>query len=394
MDIFSEWYRELKSCLKKITQHQFSLKYQNKRLSETGDVVLKLIKQVKDPDAVFERDCLISESRKWNLVIRDCQLTCNSVHLFLDREVVYRYFIRQNIENKVAPIGTGKQICLTCDIDENDMNLCMTDFRIKCIYKAVKNILIFNGYNIIEKSNADELVQQVVIGKNHPMKTAGVINIICGNVITNDMSAIEYMRKRGNDMQLIAQHKYGVRVKDQQRFQITIASLGRSATIVDILESKATSQIDMKKEKNKSTKGAAFILYNYARLSVLFKTFAEKQHINYYPPLPPFNEVDFRLLKEEDEWQLFWVYVARFPLMMQQAAGDGQLNRIASHVMLGFVSGLVISLSKYYRRIRILTENREHLLPVMFARIYLLKSVYSVLSTLMVLLDLEPITEM
>lgn len=46
-------------------------------------------------------------------------------------------------------------------------------------------------------------------------------------------------------------------------------------------------------------KGAAFILYNYARISVLFKTFAEKQKTGYYPELPPLENVDFSLLSEE-----------------------------------------------------------------------------------------------
>lgn len=120
-------------------------------------------------------------------------------------------------------------------------------------------------------------------------------------------------------MQLIAQHKYGIRVRNHQRFQETIASLGRSAAIVDMLESKASSPIDMRKEKNQSSKGqsmnlhgqrkcvpklilsigAAFILYNYARLSVLFRTYEEKQKTGYYPELPSIENVDFSLLKEE-----------------------------------------------------------------------------------------------
>ncbi|XP_053696990.1 DALR anticodon-binding domain-containing protein 3 [Sabethes cyaneus] len=393
MDILNELAEKLQSYLRNHSKYQFSLKYQNKHLSKTGDIMLKPIDQEVNAEFSFEPNSLITEGRKWNITINECKINNGSVSLFLNRVPVYRNIIGQIIENKLAPAWKHEQICITCDVEESD-HFSMTNFRMLSVYNIVRNIIKFNGYDITNNPNIDGIVEKIIVGKSSSLKAVGVTHITCAPVITNGISANDYIRKRANDMQLIAQHKYGIRVKDQQRFQVTVASLGRSAAIVDMLESKANSQIDLKKEKNKSSKGAAFILYNYARLSVLFKTFDQKQHTNYYPPLPAVVDIDFSLLTEEDEWQLFWVYVAGFPAMMQHASGNGQLVKIAPHIVLSFASGLVISLSKYYRRIRILTENRNHLLPVMFARIYLLKSVYIVLSTLMALLDLEPIAEM
>ncbi|XP_055542846.1 DALR anticodon-binding domain-containing protein 3 [Wyeomyia smithii] len=393
MDILDEWNKRLQDYFQKFSKNQFSLKYQNSFLTQTGDIVLKSIKQEDNSKVKFEVNDLITESKKWNLVLNECQYINNSVSLFLNREIAYRILITQIIKNGLVPVYKNQQICLICDV-ATDEDLSMTDFRIRAVFKVVSNILEFNGYQILDSSSLNKTVPQIVVGKTRSMKLGDVTYLICSPVITNGMTANDYLRKRSNDMQLIAQHKYGIRVKDQQRFQASIASLGRSAAIVDMLESKANSQINMKQEKNKSSKGAAFILYNYARLSVLFKNFAEKQHNKYYPPSPPATDVDYSLLTEEDEWHLFWVYVAGFPAIIQQASGGGQLTRIAPHLVLNFACGLVISLSKYYRRIRILTENRDHLLPVMFARIYLLKSVHKVLSTLLDLMDLEPITEM
>lgn len=63
-------------------------------------------------------------------------------------------------------------------------------------------------------------------------------------------------------MQLIAQHKYGIRVRDHRHFQETIASLGRSAAIVDMLESKASSPVDMRKDKYQSSKGKCACYFN------------------------------------------------------------------------------------------------------------------------------------
>lgn len=77
-------------------------------------------------------------------------------------------------------------------------------------------------------------------------------------------------------MQLIAQHKYGIRVRDHQRFQEMIASLGRSAAIVDMLESKASSPIDMKKEKNQSSKGMFYNIDTYDPITLDFMIYRSR----------------------------------------------------------------------------------------------------------------------
>ncbi|XP_058447401.1 DALR anticodon-binding domain-containing protein 3 [Malaya genurostris] len=391
-----EVLRNLQQQLAKFLQHnlnlnRFVLRYQNKQLAESGDI---LIKQNEFQNFNEEElATLVSVSKEWEISVKTAQLTSTaSISLFLSRDRVYRAFIQKCTESGFAGTARDKQILLICDIDENQNNLSMVDFRILSVKNVASNLLRFDGYKVSKEFN--DGVQTMSITRNRSKQSTDSYEILCGSVATCGITADEYIRKRANDMQLIAQHKYGIRVKDHRRFQNTIISLGRSAAIVDMLEAKASSPIDIRKNNNQSSKGAQFVLYNYARLSVLFKTFEEKQKTNYYPQLPLIIDIDFKLLKEEDEWQLFWVYVAGFPTMINQALGDGQLSRLAPHVVLSFTSSLVICLSKYYRRIRILTENRQHLLPTMFARIYLLQTVYNVLSTLLQLLNLEPVTEM
>ncbi|EAT42580.1 AAEL005905-PA [Aedes aegypti] len=392
MEKFEE---HLKKALQKwFNISRYSIRYQSKQLAQCGDIVVKFIPPTPT-DVSFETQSLIEESIEWNLPLETIEITNLSAELHLKRESVFRYFITNCIEDNLRFHNEElNYIVLISDTDELcPDNFTMTDFRLSVVHEVVKNVLGFCGFKVLNHRPTEEVPQVINIARNRRKGSTG-IELLCGPVTSNGIIAADYIKKRANDMQLIAQHKYGIRVRDHQRFQETIASLGRSAAIVDMLESKTSSPIDMRKEKNQSSKGAAFILYNYARISVLFKTFAEKQKTGYYPELPPLENVDYSLLSEEDEWHLFWVYVVGFPEMLKQALGDGQLTRLSPHLVLGFTSGLVICLSKYYRRVRILTENRDHLLPTMYARIYLLKSVYYILSTLLDILDLEAVTQM
>lgn len=375
----------------KLDLPRLSIKYQNKQLGERGEIVVKSVGNDGFRNTGLDPLALINASKQWNLSIERVRSSDNCLNVFLNREAAYRMIITTAIEITFNSNANQREpIYVTCDADDNPLT--MTELRTISVRNVAKALLLLNGFDLLKEEPLDQSTRKLHVGTNRDPKSSA--QLTCGVVLTGGITAPEYMKKRANDMQLIAQHKYGIRVKDHERFQLMMASLGRSASIVDMLESKSSSQIDLKSDKNKSSKGAAFILYNYARLSVLFKTLSNKQSSGYYPETPPLDTTDLTLLVEEDEWQLFWVYVAGFATMLKQAVGTADLSHISPHLVLSFTSALVICLSKYYRRVRILTENREHLLPTMFARIHLLKSVYHVLSMLLEIMDLEPVTQM
>lgn len=99
----------------------------------------------------------------------------------------------------------------------------------------------------------------------------------------------------------MAQHKYGLRVKNQKFFVDLIEKLGNYAVTVDLLEVKISSPVSLNWNScgNGSSKGASFILYNSARLKTLLENFDSKVKSGYYPKLPDFEEIDIGQLKEE-----------------------------------------------------------------------------------------------
>ena len=190
----------------------------------------------------------------------------------------------------------------------------------------------------------------------------------------------------------MAQHKYGLRVNNEKVFKDLIDKLGMAAVTVDLLEVKHSSPVNLNITGCSSSKGAAFILYNSARLETLLRLFDEKVKSGYFPELPDFDDINIDLLKEEEEWELLLTYIIGFPSMINRATND--LTRISPHLICSFLSGLVGTFSIYYRRVRILTENRSQLLPTLYARIYLLKCLQIILNKSLALLDIRPINRM
>ncbi|CAG5122011.1 unnamed protein product [Candidula unifasciata] len=128
----------------------------------------------------------------------------------------------------------------------------------------------------------------------------------------------------------------------------------------------------------------AFVLYNVARLATLMSRFNQSVQKGIYPPLPPLEDIDLNLLREEEDWELVYLYVAAFPDVLRQSVEevfpkDGKyLAKIHTHKVTSFIIALTKCVSAHYSRYHVLTGGESHLLPLMYARLYLLKSVHQV----------------
>lgn len=79
-------------------------------------------------------------------------------------------------------------------------------------------------------------------------------------------------------------------------------NLGAAVVIFDMLKVKHYNAIDLEKlmkVTSPTIKGAAFILYNVARLQTLLASFNQQVAKGFYAPLPEFDQIDFGLLKTE-----------------------------------------------------------------------------------------------
>lgn len=102
------------------------------------------------------------------------------------------------------------------------------------------------------------------------------------------------------DMEKMAEMKHGYNKKENVIID-KCQKLGTAIVTFDLLKIKHFNAIDFEKLMTGTTiiKGAAFILYNVARLQTLLASFDQLVSKGFYAPLPDFDTIDFRLLKEE-----------------------------------------------------------------------------------------------
>lgn len=224
-------------------------------------------------------------------------------------------------------------------------------------------------------------------------------------------------RLRSNDMLLIAMHRHGVRdCAKRNNFESLMERLGHAAVIVDLFEVRHSTGATVVRNGLGSSKGANYILYNSARLETLLRTFSAQVDAGVYEPLPPIEKIDLSVLEDEVrlslhvylgvyllmfiyifmqlDWQLIYGYLLTFPEVVESTLIHLDQGLCAVHLLVRYIVDLASLFSRYYRNKQILVQQRTNLMPVLYARIYLVKAVREVLNAALALLGIQPVDYM
>lgn len=106
------------------------------------------------------------------------------------------------------------------------------------------------------------------------------------------------------------------------------------------------------------------------------------------------ENIDFSILSSDDEWQIMFDSILSWPSVVKKSIIDIKSGRPKLHLILDFLKKISTTFSQYYHRIRVLTEPRVHLLPALFARMRLLKSLLQVYHNAFKLIDVTPLQKM
>ncbi|GAB1597981.1 DALR anticodon-binding domain-containing protein 3-like [Argonauta hians] len=217
-------------------------------------------------------------------------------------------------------------------------------------------------------------------------------------------SAEEYYRLRKLQMENAAALKYGGFVREDAKWNQTINNLTDACIKFEIL---ATNHRNLLKldlcnispctEDSADNNAGPFVMYNCARLAMLFQKFDNGVKKGVYPRLPSLSHCDMTLLKLEEEWTLLYNFVEPFGRLVGSTIpclGDTLYLNIQTHKVVGFLVSLSHCLSSYYSRVHVLGEPLKHLLPLMFARLHLLNAVHQVMVNGLKLLNIEPVSQL
>ncbi|CAO1405054.1 unnamed protein product [Diamesa serratosioi] len=350
-----------------------------------------------DPKTTIDQalDRLKVASRDWEFHIyaADYNENENRCLIYLDRSRTYRVFIDEILNNDhyaMCNKFTEETIYVEC---EPKPDFYVTEYRMQLVAQVMKNIISYSKFVLVTNPAVAKHKLYLTTKSNSAKNEtrSGWVTVVCGVVLdkrtnkTSTMETSEYLNQRYSQMYLTAIHKYGKNVRDDEAFKTLMNILATGLAAIDLLEVKCTSHI---RATNVSTK--AFILYNSARLETLMHNFKVKIQDGYYPPLPHFDDIDLELLREEEEWKIFR-YLIVYPELIENCICNLHQGKVPIHTICKYVSELVALFSIYYRRVRLLTEHRTHLLPVLFAKIYLMKAVQKILNRTLALFDIDPV---
>nr|CAD7459437.1 unnamed protein product [Timema tahoe] len=205
----------------------------------------------------------------------------------------------------------------TLPSDINEMNL--SQLRLHYLRSLVSNLLECNGYTVIHPQERQVSGSVIQIHLALSSSNSALLNrheesfqVVCASVVNSKHDAKEdslfarhYLKQRTKELELMSRHKYGEQVVGWGEY---LQQLGEAVVKVDLLHVKPGKVIPLDLQpttsgrgRHTSCKGAAFVLYNCARLAAICKQFYDKVAEGYYPHLIPLQDVDFSLLKQETE---------------------------------------------------------------------------------------------
>ncbi|KAG7190263.1 hypothetical protein KM043_006382 [Ampulex compressa] len=342
---------------------------------------------------VFE--FLVLASNNWLTKIEKCTLQNERISLFLNRPELTKHAIRIAIESgcnfgKSVPADEVFNLKILPDLESE-----LTTARLQLIQSVTEKLLDLHGYQISDIDNAKKFIfttkSQGNIEKNYEKYVCGVVKNAATNTKEISLTWDDYIKNKVKVLTELNGHKdlgnefLNDAAKATATFELLTVKPSRPV-FIGINTNAERSMI--------STKGACFVLYNTARIIAIISKYYNRQSSGEYPSMPNIEDVDFSQLMEEEEWELVYNFVLGYPQMIKDCIRHDTNFRINPQCVCLFLLRLCQKFSIYYRKIRILTLARDHLLPKMIARLYMLQALQIILQNALEIMNIQPLAQM
>ena len=187
-------------------------------------------------------------------------------------------------------------------------------------------------------------------------------------------------------------HSFASKYGENGNWVSLVKAMAPSVMKLDLMSVSLSSSINQELF-NCNNSSANFVMYNYCRLATLLKSYNEKVEYGFYPPLPDVETVDFSLLQEENELKLI-DQIWKFGDVQVSSIDCLHLDSFKPHLLVSYAKHLCRLFSTFYNRYHILGANLSHLLPLMHARIYLVKAVQHILKIFFDVFRILPLEHM
>ncbi|EDV46997.1 DALR anticodon-binding domain-containing protein 3 [Drosophila erecta] len=401
------------------------IRYHNEDLAKQGDLSLAAIsryweKYVKDQGLKLRHDAdqllpgekerleLIEQSGKWRFpLVEITVLHKERYSLRFERRPLIAHVL-----NSVLTLGEdyGRPaknthlltLCLQLQANAGATDGCqdLRHYRLQQLYKILLRLVGYSSWRLVEPNDQqkDTLCVNVELEKCcKRLQPRGHVCLVSGPVLepvkktATGLTVDEYLELRCTHMRLMAMHRSGIRPAGMSSLDTLMRRLGAAAVIVDLFEVRHASAVTVVRNGLGICKGAAYILYNSARLETLLRTFANQVKAGVYEKLPPLEEIDLSVLEDDIDWQLIYGYLFTFPELMASLMDQLAQGHCGIHLLLRYIENLAGVFSRFYRLKKVLVQKRDQLMPTLYARIYLIMAVRQVLNKALAVLGIEPV---
>ncbi|XP_026813268.1 DALR anticodon-binding domain-containing protein 3 [Rhopalosiphum maidis] len=275
-----------------------------------------------------------------------------------------------NIDHKGTVVSVSSDEC-------NDSVTCL---RIALLKETIQNLAKMNGY-IIESNGLDLLVSK----KNNP-KNSNLV--LCGNVVCN-VKVKEYKQRKQDSITKMSANRI-----ESEEYPIDIISkLCHASIVYELLSVRHSKVINAECDTSNKDSGI-FIMYNYSRLCQIWEAYEKGVIENFYESLPDICSVNFGLLTSNEEWLLILNHLSMYPLIIQLSVKHLLSASVDVHRLCKFLMEMSSAVSLFYHRHHILSDPISSLLPLMHARLYLVKASIQVYENVFQLLGIDAVREM
>ncbi|XP_063989498.1 DALR anticodon-binding domain-containing protein 3-like [Diachasmimorpha longicaudata] len=339
---------------------------------------------------------LIAASTDWEFKLERGCLDRGRVCLFLNRPLAIGKIIRDTIKHPIRLIQENKTIFFCINADPTSR---LTTFRLEKLKSVIENIFKLQGYEITDTS----LEKYLLTTKSQGPIDDGYRKYVCGvvkNPKTNAKEVLEtkdsYMQRK---MKILEELNEGRESEALNHNEVKLRRVAEAILTFEMLGVRPSraSFIEISRNPEQSiasSKGGSFVLYNVARIEAIFQKFEKQYRIEKWEGMEDVDRVDFGQLLSQEEWELAYNFVLAYPQVLRNSVLHGDGLELCPQLLCTFLSHFSQKFSIYYRRTRILTEDREHLIPIMTARLWLLKAILIVLRHALEVLDITPIRQM
>lgn len=140
-----------------------------------------------------------------------------------------------------------------------------------------------------------------------------------------------------------------------------------------------------------NTRESTFIQYNCSRLSSLIRRY----HHEYNKLINNKENIDISLLVHDLEWVLLFYHIPKYHQLIQSM--NENITKLVSfdvHQLVLFLRKFVTDVSVYYQKVHILTVPSDHLLTIIYTRVYFIKLLLNIFTHSLNILGLKVIESM